>query len=787
MRAYRASRPPFGLRFFSFVCAPPGRPKARAPWGERRAAPVGGSAPSGRPKARAPWGERRAAPVGGTNTAARAQPVDLQHDVLTKPAAPAWRSAGPFRLLDVEVRPASNEIVVNGTVSRVKPRLMDVLLRLAAAPGEVVPRETLLTEVWPRRMVNDDVLSRVIADLRDALHDDAREARFIETIPKVGYRLIAPMLPVVGATPAPLPASTRAPRRRLWQIAGALAAAIVFTLALVLRPADPPVTDERARLEGQLARAEPFSSDVTLEVGPRFSPDGRFVAFAAGRGARAQIVVREVASAQRRTFGDPADLNLSPVYFPDGKRIAFYRRTPDGVCAIVALDLETLATQPLVDCARQPRVRFDLSPDGKRLVYVATLRADFPAGLVVRDLGSGEDRTLTTPEPEMGDDLLPRFSPDGAQIVFFRGAQSHREIWIVNADDPASARNTQSPRGLAYGAAWLGRQGPLLVAADWFGQRSLNLFDPVTRTAAAVGARGARFPDVDAAGNIVYENAVYASNLYLVDPQAPAVKPRELWPATRYTNQPEYSPDGTRVLFVSNRDGASGIFVATIDGPAAKLPLPDGFIYMRPHWSLDGNSIYAIRASRREDGGRLQQGIRIKVPEGSVEVLAALGDAVFDVREADASGRLIVGEIVGNASRILRTPAAAPGAGERLPLPNVTEYQVAAGRLAYQQPQLPGLTLCDLATLACAPVAVAIDESNQFDWLLTADAIWYGSDGSPPEVVRYDLARRAITWRGSFAPTALGLSLAVRPDGNALLVAREADLAIDLMFAPRSR
>ncbi|MEO8752671.1 MAG: winged helix-turn-helix domain-containing protein, partial [Casimicrobiaceae bacterium] len=715
----------------------------------------------------------------------RAQPVASTHDVLTKPAPPAWRSAAPFRLLDVEVRPASNEIVVNGAVSRIKPRLMDVLLRLAAAPGEVVPRETLLTEVWPRRMVNDDVLSRVIADLREALHDDAREARFIETIPKVGYRLIAPMLPV-SAKPAPVLASTGAPRLKRWQIAGALAAAVVFTVALVLRPA-APATDVRARLEGQLARAEPFSSDVTLEVGPRFSPDGRFVAFAAGRGARSQIVVRDVASAQRRTFGDPADLNLSPVYFPDGKRIAFYRRTPDGVCAIVALDLDTLATQPLVDCARQPRARFDLSPDGRRLVYVATLRADFPAGLVVRDLGSGEERALTTPEPEMGDDLLPRFAPDGAQIVFFRGAQSHREIWIVNTEDPASVRNTQSPRGLAYGAAWLGRQGPLLVAADWFGQRSLNLFDPVTRTASAVGARGARFPDADAAGNIVYENAVYASNLYLVDPQAPAVKPRELWAATRYTNQPEYSPDGARVLFVSNRDGASGIFVATIDGPAAKLPLTDGFIYMRPHWSLDGNSIYAIRASRREDGGRLQQGIRFKVPEGSVEVLAALGDAVFDIREADASGRLIVGEIVGNASRILRTPAGAPAAGERLPLPNVTEYQVAAGRLAYKQPQLPGLTLCDLATLACMPVAVAVDESNQFDWLLTAEAIWYRSDGPPSEVVRYDLARRAITYRGAFAPTALGLSLAVRPDGNALLVAREADLTIDLMFAPRAR
>lgn len=213
------------------------------------------------------------------------------------------RSTAPFRLHDVEVRPASNEIVVAGIVSRVKPRQMDVLLRLAAAAGEVVPRETLLADVWPRRMVNDDVLSRVIADLRIALHDDAREARFIETIPKVGYRLIAPMTPVKPPATPPGPAK-RSPRWRPWHVAVAVVAVIVLTLALVLRPA-PPAVAERAQLERQLAQAEPFSSDVALEVAPRFSPDGRAVAFATGQGRQSQIVVRDVASAQRRMFRRP--------------------------------------------------------------------------------------------------------------------------------------------------------------------------------------------------------------------------------------------------------------------------------------------------------------------------------------------------------------------------------------------------------------------------------------------------------------------------------------------------
>ncbi|MFO1322919.1 MAG: winged helix-turn-helix domain-containing protein [Burkholderiales bacterium] len=708
----------------------------------------------------------------------------------SEPPRTADRTRVPFLLHDVEVRPASNEIVVEGAVVRVKPRLMDVLLRLAAAPGDVVPRETLLADAWPRRMVNDDVLSRAIADLRIALGDDAREARFIETLPKVGYRLIAPVAPVAPAAPRKGPGTgDTAPAARVAPVAwrrwaAALAIALVPLLANFVPRAASGVPD-RDELTRQLAQAEPFASDRALEVGPRFSPDGRDVAYAVGEGRSARIVIRGVRSNATATIGDPAHLNLSPVYFPDGKRIAYMRRTESGDCAIVAHDLATGDVQPLVDCARRPQDRFDIAPDGRRLVYVGVIRPQYPAGLILRDLATGADTTLTAPEPGLGDDQFPRFSPDGARIAFFRGTRSHRDLYALDVAGAANPRDLGSPRGLAYGAAWLGPNGPLLVAADWFGQRALNVFDPAMRTAATVGARGARFPDVDRAGNIVFENAVYSANLFLLDPAHADARPRELWPSTRYTNQPQFSPDGTRVLFVSNRDGASGLFVATLDGDAKRLQLPDAFVYLRPHWSLDGTAIYAVRSSRRDDGGRVQQAIRVALADGQAQVLTALGDAVFDVREADGGRSLIVGEITGNAARVLRVPAAG-GAAERLPLPLAGEYQVDGHRIAIAQPDLPGLTLCDMATIECEQLAVPITDVNRYDWLLAGDALWFRTAGTPDELVRYDVKRRAIEWRSAFVPTAFGLSLAVRADGRALLVAREAPPAIDLMYAPRA-
>ena len=721
----------------------------------------------------------------------------------TTPASGPWRRTTAFRLHGIDVHPESNEIRTGGTLLRLEPRLMDVLLRLAAAPGQTVSRQLLLDDVWPRRMVNDDVLSRVITDLRSALNDDARAARFIETIPKVGYRLIAAVeeiplaaqiapdaAPAPGVRPAPAPMRAEPlERRRRWLphvLAGVAVAGIVVAALIAWRtPAD--FATQRARLEAQLARAESFSSDPALELGPRFSPDGRQIAYAQATGSRAQIVVRDIAGGHRRLLGDPGEANLAPVFFPDGRRIAFHRRDMAGGCSIVAVRIDDGSSQTLLDCARRPQPVFDLSPDGRRIAYVAVTRPLFPAGIVERELDSGAERILTAPEPGMGDDLHPRYSPDGRRLAFFRGTQSHRQVWLLDTADPSTARSAGSPAGLTYGAVWLGADGPLLVAADWTGQRALNLLDLASGTAATVGARGARFPDSDRAGNIVYENATYTANLFVFDPLSVADAPREVWPSTRYTSQPEYSPDGREVVFASNRDGAQALYVGAPDSAldARRIALSGDYLYLRPHWAQNGRAIYAVRASRREDGRRVQQAIRVAWPAGTVEVLDALGDAVFDVREADQGRALIVGEMTGNAARVWRTTVAAARPEERLALPLVAQYQVQGNRIAYAQPQLPGLTLCDLATSRCEALHLPIGEDNRFDWLLTADAVWYRTDKPPFELVRHDLSSGTAIWRSAFAPTAFGQSIAVRPDNRAVMVARAAPAVIDLMLAPR--
>jgi TolB-like protein/DNA-binding winged helix-turn-helix (wHTH) protein len=105
---------------------------------------------------------------------------------------------GDLRVGTWLVQPGLNTISRNGTTRQLEPKVMEVLVCLAHHPGETLPKEQLLKTVWSDTFVSDDVLVRSISELRRAFEDDPRESKFIQTISKRGYRLVARVVPVNG-------------------------------------------------------------------------------------------------------------------------------------------------------------------------------------------------------------------------------------------------------------------------------------------------------------------------------------------------------------------------------------------------------------------------------------------------------------------------------------------------------------------------------------------------------------------------------------------------------------
>lgn len=154
------------------------------------------------------------------------------------------------------LRAASGELVRDGAAQRLTQQPLRILIELLEHPGEVVTRERLIELLWPSGVLDyDNGLNVAVRKLRVALSDDTGTPRYIETLPRIGYRFIgkfgeaAPALvsepprpPSTGASPVAPDARIPAPRR-LWIVAGALlvaAGAVVLLWLPMRKPVEVP-------------------------------------------------------------------------------------------------------------------------------------------------------------------------------------------------------------------------------------------------------------------------------------------------------------------------------------------------------------------------------------------------------------------------------------------------------------------------------------------------------------------------------------------------------------------
>jgi TolB-like protein/DNA-binding winged helix-turn-helix (wHTH) protein len=186
-------------------------------------------------------------------------------------APPADLKRG-FRLGQWLVEPNLNRVSADSREKRLEGKVMQVLVMLASRPGELVTKGELLEGVWSDVVVVEGVVKRCIAELREALEDDARSPRFIETIARKGYRLLAPVEPVQpraehrpSVSPPPSTARPASARARWGLVALGVIAVALGAWWQVVRPNDgePPATAPPTASSVAVLPFEYFSADAT--------------------------------------------------------------------------------------------------------------------------------------------------------------------------------------------------------------------------------------------------------------------------------------------------------------------------------------------------------------------------------------------------------------------------------------------------------------------------------------------------------------------------------------------
>ena len=220
---------------------------------------------------------------------------------------------GPF-----EVDRATGELRKQGRRIKLQEQPFQVLAALLEKPGELVTREELRQRIWSDDTFVDfdHSLNKAINKVREVLGDSAANPRFVETLPRRGYRFIAPVeggQPVAAETPAPTK------RLRLW-ITGVVAVAIIAaTTGWLASRKDTPGTAP--------LKVVPLTTYPDVEVHASFSPDGSEVAFARGRhySSNFDIYIKQIGVDESSQLTDHPAHEFGPAWSPKGTHIAFLR------------------------------------------------------------------------------------------------------------------------------------------------------------------------------------------------------------------------------------------------------------------------------------------------------------------------------------------------------------------------------------------------------------------------------------------------------------------------------
>ena len=689
---------------------------------------------------------------------------------------PAARPVNAYRFLDWQYEPGLRRLVGNGSGTRLKP-LPDRLLRcLLDAAGSVVARDDLIERVWTRREVNDEVLSRAIAELRAVLGDDAREPRYIETLPKGGYRWIAPVarIEVEGELPvASMSRDAAKPPSRLRRnqaiAAGGLAAAILLGAGLwkVRGPADGNDAPH-ASIAVALLAARPLAVDRRLESDARFDPAGRVVYVRAARGGASELVMVDPATLAERVLWQDQGLRL-PAPSPDGSEVAVTRHA-DGRCEVWAVALVDLRRSRLADCAASVAGGLEWADSGRSLILTGVpLQPGADAGLVLLDRRGGTQRVLTSPAMGEGAHADPRLSFDGTRLVYASKHNGEGQLWETDWPGMQDRRPLLVRPDPVYGHAFEPAGAGLWIAGDLTRYRALHRLLPGGEPE-LIGGRGARSVDLSADGDAIWSEATYDADIRVrTGIDAPW---QVIARSNRYESQPEFSPDGNRVALISNRGGSESVFVHDLrDGSVRALSLDPAQRWVRPTWSMREDALvitaYANRHTRlfrfRLDGDRAQP-------------IEEAGDGAFHGTEL--AGRLVymTGNGGGRGQLMQRRPGQATA--EDLGIGIVTAYRASPGWLAWRNEgstvlhAAPWPSLHPVREIATGDASEALALAGDVLYYLDQDALWSVRlpDGLPERV---DTDR---------VPDGNGPSLAASTQGAIALVSLTS-VSIDIMIA----
>jgi Tol biopolymer transport system component/DNA-binding winged helix-turn-helix (wHTH) protein len=496
-------------------------------------------------------------------------------------------------------------------------------LALLENPGELVTREELRRRLWPSDTFVDfdHSLNTAMMKLRDALGDSTDAPIYIETVPRRGYRFIAPVLaasaPLSAAAAQPeSPASVAEPlvapqftssltdgvaRRFLWLTTITLGCLLVIVMgggAYLWFDHWRPANFASEPTNYQIV---PVVSAPGITLAPSLSPDGRMVAYIwDGPERRYELYVKLIGAELPRRITYESGRMGNPAWSPDGRDIAFTRcdltKGEGFVILVPALGgPERRITE--AGCPYNLPSSLAWSPvDGGRLIFIDHCAADRPLGLISFSLTTGQRQCLADAiPPGFERRFVFSLSPDGTRVAFIPSTDAACEIHSLpvaggtasqifrDNDRCLTLMWTPDGRAIVFSSLRTTLNSLWRVSVPGGKLRKEDLYPAIGR----FSADGRRF---------VYEEGTYAEppSIWRADLAGPGGKilsNRKLISTQTSDLDAQPSPDGTRIAWMSQRTGPHEIWISNANGDRPRQLTHLNAFAGTPRWSPDGKWI----------------------------------------------------------------------------------------------------------------------------------------------------------------------------------------------------
>jgi Tol biopolymer transport system component/DNA-binding winged helix-turn-helix (wHTH) protein len=349
---------------------------------------------------------------------------------------------GDFRL-DV---PAKTLLRMDEPIA-LTPKVFETLQFFVEHAGKLLEKDELMQGIWQDRFVEESNLTFNIKMLRRALQDDAQHPRFIETLPRRGYKFIAPVKEASQnseTTTNTLPTSQVNVKRVYWAIASAIIVALLAFIFAWFR------YGSKASATAVPIFAAPFKSEKLSSSGnvhALITPDGKYVAYTNEISGKQSVWLRKLETSENIQIVPPIEgAYLGLEISNDGNSLYFVRRDRTNEPLTNLYRVNTFGGIP-VKLSEQVQGWISVSPDDKQVAFVRCKysQEDYCSLSVVDNDGKNERRLVVQPKPTRITDS--HFMHDGRSLVFAAGQSLNgsKDFHLMRVDLASGAISQVSP------------------------------------------------------------------------------------------------------------------------------------------------------------------------------------------------------------------------------------------------------------------------------------------------------------------------------------------------------